>query len=122
MWSVTFVVVRNGERSKDDGSPRFLDPNTPFPVPDIDQSVIHRGEMFVVDDVIWDLERKSVLIEIVSPDEEQSVADEPVPVSGDGGIEIEDNDAEEADDSDAEADDSDDSDAEADDSDGEDDG
>jgi len=73
MWVVNFVVVRDGERSPDDGSPRFLDSNVPFPVPDIDQSVIHRGEMFVVDDVVWNLEKKTVSIEIVPTEEEKGV-------------------------------------------------
>lgn len=74
MWVVNFVVVRDGERSRDDGSPRFLDSSAPFPVPDIDQSVVHRGEMFVVDDVVWDLERKTVFVEIAPAEEEGDVA------------------------------------------------
>lgn len=77
MWVVNFVVMRDGERSHDDGSPRFLNPSTPFPVPDIDQSVIHRGEMFVVDDVVWDLERKTVFVEIAPAEEEAVVAPSP---------------------------------------------
>lgn len=84
MWIVNFVVVRDGERSRDDGSPRFLNPSAPFPVPDIDQSVVHRGEMFVVDDVVWDLERKTVFVEIVPVEEEAASPAAPV-----GEIEIE---------------------------------
>ncbi len=81
MWVVNFVVVRDGERSRDDGSPRFLNPSAPFPVPDIDQSVVHRGETFVVDDVVWDLERKTVFVEIAPSDE--------IPASAEAEIEIE---------------------------------
>ncbi len=86
MWVVNFVVMRDGERSQDDGSPRFLNPNAPFPVPDMDQTVLHRGEVFVVDDVLWDLERKTVFVEIVPEEErEQSTASAP----DDGEINIE---------------------------------
>ena len=70
MWVIQFNVLRGGERSPEDGSPReFLDRDSPFPLPDIDQTVLHRGEAFVVDDVIWDLERKTVTVELVPPDE-----------------------------------------------------
>lgn len=88
MWIVNFVVVRDGERSRDDGSPRFLNPSAPFPVPDIDQSVVHRGEMFVVDDVVWDLERKVVFVEI-APVEEEEEEEEAAATPPDGEIEIE---------------------------------
>ena len=87
MWVVNFVVVRDGERSRDDGSPRFLNPSAPFPVPDIDQSVVHRGEMFVVDDVVWDLERKTVFVEIAPAEEEEE--GEAAPAAPVGEIEIE---------------------------------
>jgi len=70
MWVMNFVVVRDGERDPEDGAPReFSQPGFPFPVPDIDQTVIHRGETFAVDDVIWDLERRSVTVEIVPMNE-----------------------------------------------------
>jgi hypothetical protein len=70
MWVIQFNVLRGGERSPEDGAPReFLDQNSPFPLPDIDQTVLHRGEAFVVDDVIWDLERKTVTVELVPSDE-----------------------------------------------------
>ena len=70
MWVIQFNVLRGGERSPEDGSPReFLGQDSPFPLPDIDQTVLHRGEAFVVDDVIWDLERKTVTVELVPPDE-----------------------------------------------------
>ena len=85
MWVVSFVVMRDGERSPDDGAPRFLNPSTPFPVPDIDQSVVHRGEMYVVDDVVWDLERKTVFVEIAPAEEEEAAA----PAAPVGEIEIE---------------------------------
>jgi len=94
MWVVNFVVMRDGERSRDDGSPRFLNSSVPFPVPDIDQSVVHRGEMFVVDDVVWDLERKAVFVEIVPAEEEEAVAPQsgvrrPTRLTDLGEIEIE---------------------------------
>ncbi len=89
MWVVNFVVMRDGERSRDDGSPRFLDLSAPFPVPDIDQTVVHRGEMFVVDDVVWDLERKTVFVEIAPAEEEATAVGGKVEIaSGDGEIEI----------------------------------
>lgn len=66
MWVIQFNVLRGGERSPEDGAPReFLDRDSPFPLPDIDQTVLHRGEAFVVDDVVWDLERKTVTVELV---------------------------------------------------------
>jgi len=72
------VVLREGERDAEGGLPReFVSPGEAFPVPDIDQTVIHRGEAFVVDDVIWDLERKSVTVEIVPASERATVSDEP---------------------------------------------
>ena len=66
MWVIQFNVLRGGERSPEDGAPReFLTQDSPFPLPDIDQTVLHRGEAFVVDDVVWDLERKTVTVELV---------------------------------------------------------
>lgn len=109
MWVVNFVVVRDGERSPEDGSPRFMDTSAPFPVPDIDQSVVHRGEMFVVDDVVWDLERKTVFVEITPVEDE----DAPAP-TGDVEIEIDDAESDDAEYDDAEYDDAESDDAESD--------
>ena len=79
MWVIQFNVLRGGERSPEDGAPReFLDRDSPFPLPDIDQTVLHRGEAFVVDDVIWDLERKTVTVELVPPDEAEVESGKPV--------------------------------------------
>lgn len=72
-WVVRFAVLRGGERSVEDGSPRYI-AEQPFPVPDIDQTVLHRGEAFVVDDVIWDLERHTITVEL-SPLVEDAVAE-----------------------------------------------
>lgn len=73
MWVIQFNVLRGGERYPEDGSPReFLGKDSPFPLPDIDQTVLHRGEAFVVDDVIWDLERKTVTVELVPSDEAEA--------------------------------------------------
>ena len=84
MWVMNFVVVRDGERNPEDGAPReFSHPGSPFPVPDIDQTVIHRGETFAVDDVIWDLERKSVTVEIVPMDERETDLPQKTPIEDD---------------------------------------
>lgn len=78
MWIIQFNVLRDGERSPEDGSPReFLGQDSPFPLPDIDQTVLHRGEAFVVDDVIWDLERKTVTVELVPSDEAEVESGKP---------------------------------------------
>ncbi len=82
MWVVNFVVVRDGARNPDDGSPRFVE-TVPFQVPDIDQSVVHRGEMFVVDDVVWDLERKTISVEIVPADGDSPIASVEIKIEDD---------------------------------------
>jgi len=114
-WVVMFAVLRDGERSVEDGSPRYIS-KQPFPVPDIDQTVLHRGEAFVVDDVIWDLERNTVTVELVplveDAIEHEGAKDGDAEDAEDGDAEdAEDGDAEDAEDGDAE--DTEDADAEA---------
>ena len=96
MWVMNFVVVRDGERNSEDGAPReFSHSGSPFPVPDIDQTVIHRGEAFAVDDVIWDLERKSVTVEIVPMDERETDLPQKTPLEDDDlDLDLDDDEAE----------------------------
>jgi len=90
---VGYPVQRAARRREEPGgrlAAEFLDRDSPFPLPDIDQTVLHRGEAFVVDDVIWDLERKTVTVELVPSDEvevEPASATAPAADDSDDGFE-----------------------------------
>ena len=79
IWIIRVVPIRDGVADKDDGMLRRItaDPNSMLP--EIDHTFVHRGEEFVVDDVIWNYETSEILVQIV-PAAESTVASKKVVV------------------------------------------
>lgn len=78
MWIIRVVPIRGGVSDKDDGMLRRItdDPNSMLP--EIDHTFVHRGEEFVVDDVIWNYETSEIVVQIVPAVESAGVPEKAV--------------------------------------------
>lgn len=88
MWNIHIIPFRDGEHKPEDGAQRWFVKDGC--IPDVDHNIMHRGEMFVVDRVIWDKERSTVTLHVVPVTEDE--ADVNIDESPDTEIEIEEGD------------------------------
>lgn len=84
MWNVHIIPFRDGEHKLEDGAQRWFAPEG-GPVPDVDHNIMHRGEMFVVDRVIWDKERSSVTLHVVPVVEDEAGTETAIDETPDDG-------------------------------------
>ena len=84
MWNVHIIPFRDGVHQSEDGAQRWFAPDG-GPIPDMDHNIMHRGEMFVVDRVIWDKERSSVTLHVVPVVEDEAGAETGTDESPDDG-------------------------------------
>ena len=92
MWNIHIIPFRDGKHRPEDGAQRwFVEDGC---IPDMDHNIMHRGEMFVVDRVIWDKERSTVTLHVVpvTEDETDEIVTGESPDDEDTGDEIEESD------------------------------
>lgn len=90
MWNIHIIPFRDGEHKSEDGAQRWFAADGC--IPDVDHNLMHRGEMFVVDRVIWDKERSTVTLQVIPVAEDEAGAEfviEESPDYGDAEAEIE---------------------------------
>lgn len=78
MWIIRIVPIRDGVSDKDDGMLRRITDDPGSMLPEIDHTFVHRGEEFVVDDVIWNYETSEIVVQLVPPAESVSVPEKAV--------------------------------------------